>query len=135
MIMPQQWVLSITTNISLSSRSISDLMNLITGPTLSPNSPNQNYHWHFREISNMIYDNWDILKIDIFIRDSFSPSQFSNQTTAGRQTGVPMLAGSSFSVSFWRSSSLSRSSLLFCVSSSSLVQVDLCIVTLYLLFI
>ena len=39
MILPQQWVFSITTNISLSSRSLSDLMNLITGPTLSPTAP------------------------------------------------------------------------------------------------
>ena len=65
----------------------------------------------------------------MFSFSTLSPSQFSNQTTAGRQTGVPMWQGSSFS--FWRSSSLS--SLLFNIGSSSLVQVDLCIVTLYCL--
>ena len=65
----------------------------------------------------------------MFSFSTLSPSQFSNQTTAGRQTGVPMLQGSSFS--FWRSSSLS--SLLLSIGSSSLVQVDLCIVTLYCL--
>ena len=52
--------------------SLSDLMNLITGPTLSPPAPQPTSHWHFREISNMIYDNWDILQIDVFILDSLT---------------------------------------------------------------